>query len=179
MKRIILTALFLSVLPVMLFAQGPARSVGPPLEPALRQKLERATGKPLMPLVMHGVRQAQLDFFAREDKLAEEFTAKIAAITSLGAADVPRPPRPGMGSGLSATAYVQALERNGAKVFSAAERKELADLLQAHRDEQKKNFDRYVRDLTSEVPHLTKAKAEQALAHLAPKKDVAGENGAQ
>ena len=155
------------------FAQGPARFGGPLLEPGLRQKLERATGKTLQPVVVRSVRDAQLEYFAREDKLAEETAAKVAAITRLPGDRIPRTPRPGADPLFSEAAFLQKLELAAGKTLTADERGKVEAAFSELEKEQRANFDRYVRDLTSKVPRLTKSQAEEILSGLAPKDNVA------
>ena len=172
LKRTLVAFAALDLFAAGAFAQGPAGVGGPLLEPGLRQKLEMATGKTLSPVVVRSVRDAQIDYLTREDKLAAKTAEKIAAIAGMPSEDAPRPPRPGSSLTFSKSAYLQALERVSGKTFSGTERGSLETALDEHEKEQKANFDRYVRDLTSKVPRLKKSEAEEILSALAPKEGV-------
>ena len=142
-----------------------------PVDPGLRQRLERATGNVLRPQTLGQVRQAQLEYIERQDKIAKETASTIAGIIKTSPDDVPEPPRPGRESAQADSIYIQAVERRTGKMLSQAERSSLAAALAEHRAEQKRNVDRYARDLVSAVPHLTKAEAEEILAPLGTKHD--------
>lgn len=142
-----------------------------PVDPGLRQRLERATGNVLRPQTLGQVRQAQLEYLGRQDKIAKETVSKIAAIIKKAADEVPEPPRPGRESAQADNFYIQEIERRTGKALSQAERSSLVSVLEEHRTEQEKNVDRYARDLVSAVPHLTKDEAEEILAPLGAKHD--------
>lgn len=151
-------------------AQPGLRSRGP-VEQDLRLQLERTTGKVLRPQTLGQVRQAQLEYLGRQDKIAKETVSKIAAIIKKAADEVPEPPRPGRESAQADNFYIQEIERRTGKALSQAERSSLVSVLEEHRTEQEKNVDRYARDLVSAVPHLTKDEAEEILAPLGAKHD--------
>lgn len=145
---------------------------GGPISPAFRQQLERATGKVLRPQTLGQVRQAQLEYLDRQDKIAKETSSKIAALLKVAPASVPQPPRPGAGSALSSDdAYIRQIEARTGKPVPQTGRSALGALLAAHQAAQKSNLDRYVRDLVSAVPHLTKDEAEKILAPLGAAQD--------
>lgn len=131
----------------------------------LRQKLERATGKPLTPPMLRQVRQAQLDFVARCEESEKKTAEDIAGAVGASATDVPPVPRPGLPA-LSDGGYLQALERKMGKPLTDAQKSAVVAALLAHRDEVHRSVDHYVRDLTSAVPRLTKEQAEEVLAPL-------------
>lgn len=144
------------------FAQpGPRPPLG---EAGLRQKIERATGKALPPPAIRQVRQAQLDFIARDEDIEKKTREKIAEAVGATSADVPLPPRPGQD--LPQDAYMQALERKVGKPLTPTQKASVVAALQDHRDDLRRSLDRYRRDLTAAVPHLTSEQATEILAPL-------------
>ncbi len=144
---------------------------GGPISPPFRQQLERATGKVLRPQTLGQVRQAQLDYLDRQDKIDKETSSKIASLLKVAAGIIPELPRPGSARLVSDDAYIGEIERRTGKPVPQEWRSALAAVLAGHRTEQKKNLDRYVRDLVSAVPHLNRDEAERILAPLGAGQD--------